>query len=92
MRITYNKIKRQEGLTKHGLDFKDAAIVFKGETFEFIDERKDYGEERIIAVGHLEGRMVLICYTQRGIAKRIISMRKANEREVKTYKERFEKG
>ena len=56
---------------------------------EFEDLRNDYGEKRVICVGHLEGRMVIICYVQRGVAKRVISMRKANEREIKSYQERF---
>ena len=51
--------------------------------------RKDYGERRIICYGELQGRMVVICYVERGAAKHIISMRKANEREEGYYKIRL---
>ncbi len=46
----------------------------------------------MIAVGYLAQRMVIIGYIQRGKAKHIFSMRKANEREIKKYQERFKKG
>jgi uncharacterized protein len=48
-----------------------------------IDDRRDYGELRFISVGRLEGRIVIIVWTPRGRARRVISMRKANEREIK---------
>lgn len=44
----------------------------------------------MIAVGHLVGRMVIVGYVKRGNSRHIFSMRKANEREVKKYQERFE--
>ena len=47
------------------------------------DERKDYGEARFISAGTLSGRIVIIVWTPRGKARRIISMKKANEREIK---------
>lgn len=91
MKITYDSNKQKKTLEERGLDFMDAAVVFEGQVYEFEDTRKDYGEERIIAVGYLAGRMVMIGYVQRGKTKHIFSMRKANERETKKYQERFEK-
>lgn len=49
VRITYDPAKRQKTLDERGLDFKDAALVFKGVTVEVEDVRKDYGERRISA-------------------------------------------
>ena len=69
----------------------DSILVFEGEVFEFEDIRKDYGEKRMIAVGRLVGRMVIVGYVQRGKVRHIFSMRKANEREVKRYQEQFKK-
>lgn len=68
-------------MEERGLDFADAAIVFKGVTLEVVDIRKDYGEQRVICFGLLAGRMVVIGYTPRGADRHIFSMRKANERE-----------
>jgi len=73
-------------LAERNIDFADAASVFEGPTFEFEDERKDYGEARTICIGFLRGRMVVLVYSTRGAGRRIISMRKANEREQKIYR------
>ena len=63
----------------------DAAEVLAGQTFRFQDNRADYGEVRMIAVGMLRGRMVVVVYTDRPGARHIISMRKANDREQRRY-------
>ena len=81
MRITFDPVKRERALTERGLDFADAAIVFEGVTLEVEDFRKEYGEERIICLGMLAGRMVVVGYTPRGADRHVFSMRKANERE-----------
>lgn len=57
-------------------------------TFE--DTRFNYGEPRFITFGMLEKRLIVIAHTPRGHKTRIISMRKANNREQKIYKERLE--
>jgi uncharacterized DUF497 family protein len=81
MRITFDPIKRARTLADRGLDFEDAAIVFKGITVEVEDSRKCYGERRIICYGLLAGRLVVIGYTPRGATRHVFSMRKANHRE-----------
>lgn len=81
MRITCDPAKRQKTLDERGLDFNDAALVFKGVTVEVEDVRKDYGERRIICYGQLEGRVVVVGYTPRGTERHVFSMRKANDRE-----------
>jgi uncharacterized DUF497 family protein len=90
MKITYDPNKREKTLKERGLDFIDASLVFKGAVFEFEDTRENYQEERIITVGHLEGRMIIVGYVKRGNTRHIFSMRKANEREIKRYQEQFE--
>lgn len=81
MRITFDPVKRDKTLAERGLDFQDAAVDFAGTTVEVIDERKDYGERRIVCYGLLHGRVVVVGYTPRGTARHIFSMRKANDRE-----------
>lgn len=85
--ITFDPAKREATLTHRGLDFADAAEVFAGQTFRFEDHRADYGEVRMIAVGMLRSRMVVLVYTDRPTGRHIISMRKANEREQARYRQ-----
>lgn len=81
MRVSYDPAKREWTLTHRGLDFEDATLVFDGLTAEVEDQRREYGETRIICFGVLEGRLVVIGYTLRGAVRHIFSMRKANDRE-----------
>lgn len=85
MRITYDNVKRERALIERGLDFERALEVFAGLTLEAEDTRREYGELRVLCVGHLERRMVMIAYTTRGAARHIISMRKCNAREIRKY-------
>ena len=77
MKITCDPIKRATTLAERGLDFEDAAEVFRGDTLDFPDVRRDYGELRMLTVGHLHGRMVIVIWTPRGNARHVISMRKS---------------
>ena len=90
MQIEFDTAKRQETLEERGLDMADAAEVFEGDHLTVEDPRFDYGEVRNITVGFLAGRMVVLAWTLRGEACRIISMRKANDREQKAYAPRFQ--
>jgi len=89
IKITYDAAKRRKTLEERGLDFEDASEVFAGETMDGPDDRWDYGESRIKTVGFLRGRMVIIIWTPRWGKHHIISMRKANDREQKKYRQRF---
>ena len=66
-----------------------AGEVFEGATLTVEDDRRDYGEGRFITIGFLDGVMVVTVWTPRGLRRRIISMRKANERERRLYAPRF---
>ncbi|MEP7282329.1 MAG: BrnT family toxin [Rubrivivax sp.] len=81
MRISFDPTKRAKTLEERGLDFQDAPVVFDGVTVEVDDQRKDYGERRVLCFGLLEGRLVVVGYTPRGGVRHIFSMRKANDRE-----------
>ena len=88
MLIEFDPDKRDKALTERGLDFSRAAEVFEARHFTAEDERAGYSEPRYITVGQLDGRMVVMVWTPRGEARRIISMRKANEREQARYAHR----
>ena len=89
MTYEWDKAKNRGNFAKHGLDFEDAELVFAGPCVTFEDSRFDYGEEQLITLGLLVGRVVIIAHSQRGEPTRIISMRKANRREQKIYQERL---
>ncbi|MEW5685050.1 MAG: BrnT family toxin [Pseudomonadota bacterium] len=75
MRITYDPQKRAITLAERGLDFEDTPRVFAGPTLEAPGNRRDYGEVRWQTVGWLNDRLVMVIWTERDDARRIISMR-----------------
>ena len=88
MRFEWDEAKNEANIEKHGYDFNDAHELFASDRLSFLDDRKDYGERRFITLGYIGNRFVVAVYTQRSSGTiRIISLRKANNRE----KERFEK-
>lgn len=90
MEIEFDAYKRDKTLTERALDFARAAEVFAGRHFTVEDSREDYGELRYVTVGKLDGRMVVMVWTPRGEARRIVSMRKANDREQARYAYRLD--
>lgn len=88
--LTWDETKRQATLANRGLDFADAGKAIDGKSLSFPDTRRDYGEVRTITVGFLHGRMTVVVWVQRGEERRIISMRKANEREISEYQSRLD--
>jgi hypothetical protein len=90
MEIDYDPIKRAAALADRGLDFGRACEVFAARHYTAQDVRADYAEDRFITVGMLDARMVVMVWTPRGEARRIISMRQANDREQARYAHHFE--
>lgn len=85
MSIIFDPAKRDKTLLERGLDFARAGEVFAGHHFTAEDGRRGYDEPRFITVGTLDERMVIMVWTPRGNKIRVISMRKANEREEAKY-------
>lgn len=90
MVVDFDPQKRNRTLAERGLDFARADEVFAGRHFTAEDVREDYSEPRRITVGKLDGRLVILVWTPRGEIRRIISMRKANEREQARYANRLD--
>lgn len=85
MDITYDSNKNSKNIKERGLSF-DRVIDFDFETAViFIDDRKEYNETRYVAVGYLENRLHVLCFTETDKGIRVISFRKANNREVTNY-------
>ncbi len=83
MPFDWDPDKREGNILKHGVDFLDAERVDWDRTNERTVEL--HGETRVIAYAFIAFRLHVIVYTMRGDNKRIISMRKANAREVERY-------
>jgi len=87
VRIEFDPAKNEANIAKHGVDMASA------EQFEFdtalltVDTRQSYGETRHIAIGYIAERLHMLVFTKRGPNVRVISLRKANRREERAYRE-----
>lgn len=86
LEISFDATKRRSTLAIRGLDFADAAKVFEGPVFESEDDRFDYPERRYATIGLLGDRLVAVVWTETITGRRVISMRKANDREYSKYR------
>lgn len=87
MEFEWDPIKNKTNIEKHGMTFEDAAFIFDGFHVTAEDTRKNYGEQRFYTMGTLDNksRVVLVAHTHRGKRVRIISVRKANQREQRIF-------
>jgi uncharacterized DUF497 family protein len=83
--IEFDPQKRLQTLIARGLDFARAEEVFADAAATLEDARWHYGEHRYITYGFLDDRLTVLVWTKRDKKMRVISMRKANEREKKKY-------
>lgn len=89
--LEWDEAKRELVLKERGIDFADAVSVFSNVHITAWDNRADYGEQRFNTMGLLAERIVVvISHTPRGRKTRIITMRKANERERERFWERLD--
>jgi uncharacterized DUF497 family protein len=88
MKFEWDQQKNQINIAKHELDFADAFKVFSLPLRVSLDDRQEYGEERWIGIGILDGRVVVIVFTELDAQTiRIISLRKALPYERKSYEQ-----
>jgi uncharacterized DUF497 family protein len=87
MEFIWHDKKREANLLKHKIDFSIALTIFADDCrMEKLDNRQDYGEERIQTIGKTDkGDLLFLTYTMREGACRIISARPANNKEKKLY-------
>jgi uncharacterized DUF497 family protein len=87
MQFEWDRAKAEVNLRKHGVSFDDALHVFADPfRLDEPDFRADYGEARRLTMGEVDGRLHVVAYTMRGEVVRLISARKANEREQRRYR------
>ena len=90
-RYEWDEAKRAANIAKHGLDFSEIERFDWAEAVLVRDVRRPYGETRMIAYGPIMGRLHAVTFTRRGEAYRIISLRKANNREQATFDTRTDR-
>lgn len=85
MRIDFDPAKSERNRKERGLPLNRAADFDFAHALLAADERKDYGEVRYVALGLLDGRLHVLCFTETQEGIGVISLRKANAREVARY-------
>jgi uncharacterized DUF497 family protein len=78
MEFDWHDAKSQRNLRERGFGFDFAALIFEGRVLTQIDDRQDYGEVRVKAIGEVEGIVLVVIYTDRDDVRWIISARQAN--------------
>ncbi len=91
MDVTFDPAKDAVNQEKHGVSLADAVAFEWGGAVVWPDERRDYDEARMVALGYIGLRIMVVVFVDRPTEypteRRIISLRKANSREVKRYAE-----
>lgn len=87
MQITFDSAKDKVNQAKHGVALALASRFEWDDAIAREDTRREYGERRMIALGYIGTRLHCAMYVDRGEERRVISLRKANSREVKLYAE-----
>ncbi|MCX5892246.1 MAG: BrnT family toxin [Deltaproteobacteria bacterium] len=86
----WDEKKRHANLSKHGIDFLEAAEMFQSPILVVADNREDYGEDRLIGVGLSKGRVLVVVFTEpQPDIIRVISLRKATRNEQAQFRERI---
>ena len=85
MNIEFDSNKNERNIKIRGLSFELAAEFYWDSAIYYEDDRREYPESRIIALGLLNERLHVMCLTPIDGGVRIISFRKANKREVSYY-------
>jgi len=85
MEIEFDPAKDEANKAKHGVSLSAGVFVLESQIGEEVDDRQDYGEERINAFGLVEGRLFVCTYTRRSGVFRVISVRLASRQERRRW-------
>ena len=85
MKLLFDDAKDRANQSKHGLSLSEAEKLEWDDALIWQDTRRDYGEPRMVALGAIGERLCCVVYVDREDARRIISLRKANNKEKTLY-------
>lgn len=89
MRFEFDPVKDASNQIKHGLTLGMASELDWDSALVWVDDRLEYNETRMIALAPKTETLFFVAFVDRAQARRIISLRRANRREVKHYVENF---
>ncbi len=89
MEFEWNYDKRKQNLTKHGVEFLDAALIFENPILTMEDAREEYGEVRFISLGMVGDVIYAVIHTERDGKTRLISAWKGGRKEYERHKDSF---
>jgi uncharacterized protein len=93
VRFEWDESKNRLNIRKHGFDFADAEEMFRGALLIRPDTGEDYGEERWVGIGMIQGRAPVVVFAERPQETiRIISVRKADHEEREQYEKALQNG
>jgi len=81
VRFEWDSGKSERNRQERGFGFDFAALIFEGGTIEWPDDRRDYGEARVRAIGEVDGLVLYVVFTDRSDVRRIISARLTSRKE-----------
>lgn len=87
MKLIFDPAKDTENKRKHGVSLAEAELMDWDAALIWQDTRHNYGEARMIALGAIGERLYCVVYVDRNDVRRIISLRKANQREFDDYEQ-----
>ena len=83
--ITFDPVKAEKNIAKHGVSLADAVTLEWDDAIIWPGQRHDYGEQPLAGLGYIGDRLFSVVFVDRNEERRIISLRRANQREVKRY-------
>jgi uncharacterized DUF497 family protein len=89
MNYEWDADKSERNALTRDLPFELAILLFRGSVIQTVDNRIDYGEVRVRAIGRVAGETLQCVYTDRGGVRRIISLRYASRKERDEYRAAF---
>jgi uncharacterized protein len=87
MITSFDPAKEAVNLAKHGISLAEAARLDWDNALVSLDDRREYGELRQVALAPMDGRLWVVVFTDRPEGRRVISLRKANLREYRRYEQ-----
>ena len=85
MKLEWDEAKRIATIRERGLDFADVAQIDWDTADTREDTRSQYGEARYVTLAPIDGRLFVVVWCEREDSMRVISLRKANDRERRRY-------
>lgn len=87
LEFEWDEAKNLANIRKHGISFETARRIFDGPMFNWLDRRREYGEERHLSIGEVEQVQIVVAHTRRAGRTRLISARPASRKERQVYNE-----